>query len=130
MGDIGVMLYGFDGSSAEMIKEHIERNLGSSIILISGSGKEQESVLSILEDEEHSFFEDKIDPKVVMFLGFDGPMIHRVMDSFPGSEEMQRPIFCTPTDQNIHWKLHALLEDLMEEREYFRRRAEEGGASP
>ena len=57
----------------------------------------------------------------MMFLGFDGPQIHASMDNYPKIEGQNRPIFCTPTEENIGWKLKDLLDDLMEEREYFRK---------
>jgi hypothetical protein len=43
------------------------------------------------------------------------------MDNFPRFEGKKRPIFCTPTEENINWKLSDLLKDLMEEREQFKK---------
>ena len=122
MADIGIMVYGFSEDEATSIKRSLEEINKEDVILISGSGRESNTVGDILEDEEYSIFEEKIDPRVVMFLGFDGPKIHASMDSFPKLNG-PRPIFCTPTENNISWTLQALLEDLMEEREYFRNRA-------
>jgi hypothetical protein len=96
--------------------------LSRDVTLISGSGREEDRIIDILGDEEHSVFQEIEDPKVLMFLGFDGPMIHRTMDGFPSFKGESRPIFCTPTEQNINWPLKELLRDLMEEREHFRKK--------
>jgi len=122
MDEIGVMLYGFDEATARKVKEYLEERNGKDVVLISGSGREGDMISDILGDEEHSVFEDVTDPRIVMFLGFDGPGIHASMDSFPSFEGKERPIFCTPTEQNIGWTLNGLIKDLMEEREYFRNR--------
>ena len=101
---------------------HLEKETnGQDVVLISGCSREEDLLGDILEDEEHSEWEAKDDPKLMMFLGFDGPHIHASMDNFPRFEGQSRPIFCTPTQENIGWRLDVLLKDLMEEREYFRR---------
>jgi hypothetical protein len=121
MDDIGVMLYGFDEPTARKVKDYLEEKNQRNVVMISGSAREGDTIAEILGDEEHSLFEDRMDPKIVMFLGFDGPGIHASMDSFPSFEGMKRPIFCTPTEQNIGWPLKDLIKDLLEEREYFQR---------
>jgi len=126
MAEIGVMVYGFSKEAALEIREYLERINGEDVALVSGSGREEDIVGDILEDEGYDTFIELEDPRVVMFLGFDGPRIHASMDGFP-SLEGGRPIFCTPTERNISWKLKELLEDLMEEREYFRNRQRQGG---
>ncbi|MGA1793642.1 MAG: DUF3783 domain-containing protein [Thermoplasmatota archaeon] len=125
MNEIGIMLYGFDEVTARSIKSALEKINDQDVVLISGCGREEDLVGEILEDEGHSLWEAVKDPKVVMFLGFDGPGIHASMDGFPVFDGQRRPIFCTPTEENINWSLGDLLEDLMEEREYFRKRDEE-----
>ncbi|MFO8052324.1 MAG: DUF3783 domain-containing protein [Thermoplasmatota archaeon] len=122
MDPLGVMLYGFDRSSGESIVDYLSKTCGREVLLISGSGREEDKVMDILSDEEYREFEEKEDPKVVMFLGFDGPLIHASMDGFPALDGQQRPIFCTPTQENVNWKLSELLADLKGEREYFRRK--------
>ena len=124
MNEIGIMLYGFDEATASSIRSALERINDQDVVLISGCGREEDLVGEILEDEEHSLWEAVEDPKVVMFLGFDGPRIHASMDGFPAFEGQKRPIFCTPTEENINWSLRDLIKDLMEEREYFRKRDE------
>ncbi len=119
MAEIGIMAYGFSENEADSIKGSLEKINGEDVILISGSKREEDLIGEILEDEKYSIFEEKENPRVIMFLGFDGPKIHASMDNFPKLEG-PRPIFCTPTEQNISWTLKALLEDLMEEREYFK----------
>ncbi|MGA1847944.1 MAG: DUF3783 domain-containing protein [Thermoplasmatota archaeon] len=121
MDEIGVMLYGFDELTARQVREYLEKSNGRNVVLISGSRREEDLIADILGDEEYSVFEDIPDPKIVMFLGFDGPAIHTSMDNFPRFQGMIRPIFCTPTEENIGWPLKDLVQDLMEEREYFRR---------
>jgi hypothetical protein len=121
MDEIGVMLYGYDEETAISIKGFLEDANGQDLIMISGCGREVDLIGNILEDEGHSLWEAKNDPKILMFLGFDGPQIHASMDNFPKFEGQNRPIFCTPTEENIGWKLDELLKDLMEERESFRK---------
>ncbi len=125
MDALGLMLYGFSKDQSENLKEVLHGLLRVPITIISSSGKEDVVLQDILEKEEASFFEEKDDPRVVMFLGFDGPQIHAAMDNFPRFEGRKRPIFCTPTEENISWKLFDLLKDLMEEREHFKRLDEE-----
>lgn len=121
MAEIGIMAYGFSKDDAETIRDSLKEINGEDVILITGSGREDHLLGDILEDEEYSTFEEKEDPRVIMFLGFDGPKIHASMDGFPRLEG-RRPIFCTPTEKNISWTLKALLQDLMGEREYFRKK--------
>lgn len=120
MDEIGVMLYGYDEKTAISIKGFLDETNGQDVVMISGCGREGDLIGTILEDEEHYVWEAKDDPKVMMFLGFDGPKIHATMDNFPNFEGEKRPIFCTPTEENVGWKLSELLKDLMEEREHFR----------
>jgi hypothetical protein len=124
MAEIGIMVYGFSKETAFSIKEGLEKINGEDVELISASRKENEILSNILEDEDYAEFEEKDDPRIIMFLGFDGPKIHASMDNFP-SIEGPRPIFCTPTEKNINWKLKDLLQDLLEEREYFKKKAQE-----
>jgi hypothetical protein len=120
MDPIGVMVYGYDQGTAEKIRDHLSTVCERKVELLSGSSREKEKVREILNADEHEIFQEKEDPKVVMFLGFDGPLIHASMDGFPRFEGQMRPIFCTPTEQNMNWTLEELLKDLMEEREYFK----------
>ncbi len=125
MDRIGVMLYGYDEKSAFTIKDHLRRTNEKDVILISGSGREGDLIGNILEGEKENTFQNIEDPKVVMFLGFEGPVIHSTMDNFPKIEGQKRPIFCTPTENNMGWTLKDLLEDLTEEREYFKKKDKE-----
>ncbi len=130
MAEIGIMVYGFSKDEASSIKKALEDINGEEVILISGSGREDDLLGDILEDEGYDNFEEKEDPRVIMFLGFDGPKIHASMDNFPKLQG-KRPIFCTPTENNIGWKLSALIKDLMEEREHFKKiEMERKGQSP
>jgi hypothetical protein len=124
MAEIGIMVYGFSKDEAETIRTSLQEINKEDVILISGCGREEHILGDILEDELYDTFEDKEDPRVIMFLGFDGQKINASMDNFPKLEG-SRPIFCTPTEKNIGWKLSALLEDLVEEREYFRQKQKE-----
>ncbi len=121
MDEIGVMLYGYDEETATSIKTFLEKINQQDVVLISGCKREHDAIGEILDDEDYSEWEPKDDPKAMMFLGFDGPQIHAVMDNFPKFEGQNRPIFCTPTEDNVGWPLKDLLKDLMEEREYFRK---------
>lgn len=121
MAEIGIMVYGFGREEAGIIKDKLIDINNEEVMLISGCRREEDIISDILDDEGYSEFEEKEDPRVVMFLGFDGPKIHASMDNFPELNG-NRPIFCTPTENNSEWKLSALLEDLMEERAYFKQK--------
>ncbi|MGA1872517.1 MAG: DUF3783 domain-containing protein [Thermoplasmatota archaeon] len=125
MNEIGIMLYGYDEVSAKKIRSALGELTERDVILVCGCGREKDLVGDILEDETYDDWEAVEDPKIVMFLGFDGPMIHASIDGFPAMEGQTRPIFCTPTEENIGWTLEDLISDLKEEREFFRKRDEE-----
>ncbi|MEA3557685.1 MAG: DUF3783 domain-containing protein [Candidatus Thermoplasmatota archaeon] len=120
MDPIGVMLYGFDEDSADKIVKFIGKTCSREVQLVCADRRENDKVGDILDDDAYRGFQANSDLKVVMFLGFEGPMIHASMDNFPSSEGEKRPIFCTPTEENIGWKLSELLDDLIQEREYFK----------
>jgi hypothetical protein len=124
MADIGIMVYGFSEVEARSVNKALEEILGEEVILISGCGRENDVVAKVLEDGSYSVFEAKEDPRIVMFLGFDGPRIHTSLAKFPNTGG-RRPIFCTPTEKNITWTMSALIKDLMEEREYFNKQEQE-----
>jgi len=123
MEPLGIMLYGYDQEHALMIKASLESVLEQDIVLLSASKREDVEVRDILESEEHDF-EDN-DPKILMFLGFNEDQIESAMNMFPKIEDMKRPIFCGLTEHNIQWKIDMLLEHLLEEEKYWKKRASE-----
>jgi hypothetical protein len=113
----GIMLYGYRKTDAHLIKDALEAVVKNTIILLSGSCRESHILEDILSDEKHTVYEDN-EPKVLMFLGFDDDQINSALENFPGADKVPRPIFCVPTENNISWPLHQLLEHLVEERNY------------
>jgi len=101
MAEIGVMVYGFSKEAALEIREYLERINGEEVALVSGSGREEDIVGDILEDEGYDTFIELEDPRVVMFLGFDGPRIHASMDGFPSLEGGEADILHSHRAQHL-----------------------------
>ncbi len=121
MEPMGIMVYGYGREEALRIQEALQGALGQEISLISSSGMEELPVGDILDRGESSLFEAG-ETKILMFLGFDDGSISQALEAFPRKSEMARPIFCGLTDENIDWKLSALLEHLEEEHRYWMQR--------
>lgn len=111
-----MMVYGYDESHALEIKWHLDKLAERDVMLISASGREGDRVSTIIGEPQASSFESK-ENKILMFLGFGDEQIGPAMKSFP--KELERPIFCTLTEQNINWTLDYLIEHLLEERARF-----------
>lgn len=114
MEPLGIVLYGYAKDQALAIEASLKRLLGRDVILISASGREDETVDEIIDAEGNAVFEKRED-RVLMFLGFDDDQIALAMDDFPGDGPLPRPIFCGLTEENHRWKFSYLLEHLLEE---------------
>ena len=110
---IGFMLHGFSKDGAELVHEFLRTLAGREVIPISATGMEKQRVAEILDAAEFSNFASA-DPKILMFLGFEDGKIGAAMKHFP--PDLGRPIFCSPTEQNMLWTFEYLVEHLMEER--------------
>jgi hypothetical protein len=60
-----------------------------------------------------------------MVLGFTDEDLEATLKGFPKVEGLTRPIFCVLTQNNINWPLRELVDDLLREREQFRRMKEQ-----
>ncbi len=118
MNPLGIMVYGYEKSDAESIREGLEKSVNARVELVSGSGREEDKIRKILEEGGHQDYEAR-DTKVLMFLGFDGGQINHALNRFKELEGIDRPIFCTPTENNIGWTLAELIDDLLKEHEYW-----------
>ena len=112
---LGFMVHGFTKDQAEIVQEFLETLAGRKVIPISATGKEKLHVANILDA---AAFEDfaAAEPKILMFLGFPDNVIGAAMKHFPGTE---KPIFCSPTEQNLQWTFEYLVEHLLEEQSRF-----------
>ena len=110
---MGVMIYGYDEQTALKIKDNLDKLVKRDVMLITGSGRESERVAMIIGEAHAGPFEDKPN-KVLMFLGFGDEHIGPAMKFFP--KDIQRPIFCALTEQNVNWTLDYLIEHLLEEK--------------
>ncbi len=108
---LGFMIHGFTKDEAELVQEYLETLAGRKIIPISATGMEELIVAEILNTAPYTNFASA-DPKILMFLGFEDNVIGAAMKHFPGV----KPIFCSPTEQNLQWTLKYLVEHLLEER--------------
>jgi len=117
MTDMGIMVYGYCQKDAEAMTAALASALGRDIQAISGSGREEDTVMDILDSGAADGFQEK-DPGVLMLMGFDDEDISKALEAFP--KDVRRPIFCTPTEKNVGWKLKDLIADLLKEREFFK----------
>jgi len=126
MGQLGIMIYGYNENDANEIKKSIEKVMGDSIELISGSKQESVKVKDILDGYicNENMFEDK-DDKILMFLGFNDQQIGTVLNGLPKDASFIRPIFCGLTENNVNWPLSELIKDLLAEQEYWSKKAKD-----
>ena len=110
---IGFMIHGFSKIEAELVHEFLQTLAGREVIPISATGMEKHHVAEILDAAQFSDFADS-EPKILMFLGFGDDKIGAAMKHFP--ESLGKPIFCSPTEQNLQWIMEYLIEHLLEER--------------
>jgi hypothetical protein len=64
------------------------------------------------------------DERVMIFYNVPAPMIHTIMQETKGLE-IPRPIFAVVTPQSIEWKFSELVDHLVKERDFIRKKAEE-----
>ena len=114
MQPLGIMVYGYSADQANRIRHSFDQLFSSKTVLISASGKEDLKVLDILEKGPEDLFEEK-ETKILVFLGFSETQIRQALQDFPAGKGLPRPIFCTLTEQNIHWPLQGLMEHLTDE---------------
>ncbi len=114
MQPLGIMLYGYGAGHADMIRRSFDRLFSAGTIVISASGREDMKVLDILEEGPADRFDER-ETRVLVFLGFTQEQIGQALRDFPSGEGLPRPIFCTLTEQNIHWPMSRLVEHLAEE---------------
>jgi hypothetical protein len=112
-GPIGILIYGYNRENALQIEKTLDRVLNDSIFVISASGKSNRTIADILDSGPDDFYEDRTD-KMIMFLAFNKEQIDAALNGFP-SPEIERPIFCGLTAQNIQWPLNRLFEHLKDE---------------
>ncbi len=114
MEPLGILLYGYSKTDSTKIKGFIETELENELILISGSKKEEQKVIEILENAPDDSFEAK-ENKILLFLGFNDDQINKVITNFPTIQDIKRPIFCGLTEQNVNWTMKYLIEHLLKE---------------
>ena len=107
------MIHGFSKIEAELVLEFLQTLAGRKVIPISATGMEKHHVAEILDKAAFDTFASS-DPKILMFLGFEDDKIGPAMTHFP--PDLGKPIFCSPTEQNLQWTMEYLIEHLLEER--------------
>lgn len=120
---IGALIYGYDEAQAKALEIYVRKEFGEDAILMSASGLEALRLSDILERSPWGRFEAR-EAKVFMMLNFDDKMIQQALQTFP-KETLGRPIYCTPTENNMGWPFYKLLSDLTEEDRYWKK---QGGA--
>ena len=81
-------------------------------------------VHEILFTEARSDEEFSSDEKIMLFFNVPAPMIHTMMRE-TRRLDIPRPIFAVVTPQSIEWKFSELVEHLVKERDYIRKRKDE-----
>ena len=118
METLGVLLYGYNSEDSKAIEQSLRKITNQDIVIISGSKKEEQKVMEILDNGPEECFEDKKN-KILLFLGFSEFEVGAVLKEFPKSDSLARPIFCGLTEENINWTLSYLIEHLVEEDKYW-----------
>lgn len=113
MAELGLLFYGYEKKSADIIKNTYSADLGEDMETFGAAETENFRVEEILEDPGKSRYENG-EKKFLMFLGFDNQQISRCLQTFPASEK--RPIFCGLTEHNFTWEVNHLMEHLIEEK--------------
>lgn len=117
----GILLYGYNRDEAQSIRSSFEGVIGSELVVISASLKEEETVETILHKGPNDVYEQKED-RIIMFLGFNREMVTAAMKAFPSDNDLKRPIFCGLTENNSTWKMNYLIEHLKEEKAYWEKK--------
>ncbi len=120
MDKTGILLYGYSEADAMSLRKAVEDCLNRDIVLLSASGMEEKTLQEVLELAECSNFEENGTP-IMMFLAFSDEDIQKALQAVSVAK-VKRPIFCTPTNENIHWPLKALIEHLRVEDSYWKGR--------
>ena len=115
---LAIMIYGYDGEQAEVIKEGLSKAMGGPVDVIGADGRTGDTVFAVIDDGPGGVFESR-DDQLCMFLGFDRDKMHEAIIRFPVSENLPRPIFCVLTESNVEWTVERLISHLIEERENF-----------
>ncbi len=114
MQPLGILVYGYSADQADVIRRSFDRLFSAATIVISASGREQMTVMDILEQGPVDRFDEQ-ETRILVFLGFSQEQIRQALQEFPPEGGLPRPIFCTLTEQNVRWPLSRLLEHLTEE---------------
>ena len=109
----GYLIYGFGKEEADLIAEFMRVLADKPLPGISATGMEKKKVQEILESAPYENFEPG-ETKLLMFIGMPDDRIGAAMKYFP--QPLGRPIFCSPTEQNLQWTFEYLVEHLLEER--------------
>jgi len=120
---LGALIYGYDEAQAKALEAYVRREFGVEAVLMCASGLEELRLLDILEREPWGRFEARA-AKVFMMLAFDEKMIQQALRTFP-KEALGRPIYCTPTENNMGWPFSKLIEELMAEDRYWKAQNEQ-----
>ncbi len=115
---IGILVYGYGETEAAGLRDALSIALGRDIVLLSASGMEDATLYDAIQKANSTFFEEK-DTVLLIFLDFTDEEIRKTLSSFPGGQA-RRPIFCSPTKENIKWPLRNLIGHLEEEDRYWK----------
>jgi len=107
------MVHGYAMEDVAMIVRAFREALKQEIGFISATGRGSAHIKDILETAPKEPLRDAA-PKMLMFIEFDDDSIYDSMMAFP--EDIERPLFCMPTADNVEWPLSELLDHLVAEK--------------
>lgn len=114
-----ILLYGYNSDDAFLIKSFTDRTLGFPVPMKSASQRRDEKICDLLKGTQDDLFADET-TKILMLVGFSKEQMNAFLANFPSGEGgLQRPIFCTLTEQNQIWPFEELIEHLEEEHRYW-----------
>lgn len=114
----GLLVYGYIKKDAELLHNNVISLLQRPLFLKSASGKESETIETLLDRSDTlDFIQDET--RIVLFVNISDEEITQIINFFPSS--VKRPIFCGLTEHNISWPFAFLKEHLLEEQAYWQK---------
>lgn len=114
-----MLLYGFDSDEKNILSTIVEKN-GLPSLRVMEKGMSQMKVRDIIEGFNFEVLEKEMpEAKVILFNNFTDDELEKAIKAIR-YELAEQPILAVITPTSIEWTLEALINHLIEEREWFR----------
>lgn len=108
-----VLLYGLDQGNTLKLGSIFEE-LDTRVHFLKNEDLHK-TLIEVLESDEEDLYEAPIyNMTVCIFAGYSKDQIYEAIDKIKG-EGLRRPVFATVTQNNINWKIGALITDVNQE---------------